>query len=158
MSWVKTGLCAGVLLAGGAAMAQSDGEFLTRALRVNQLELKLGKMATERASTPEVKAMGAKMVKKHTEIGQRLSEMAQQAGVSGNPAPLPEDQATYTRLASLPTGDFDKSFKQTIDAGHVQELAMYRDEVSRATSPRLRALSQERVAALKPQVEKAPPQ
>ena len=163
MNWVRSGLYSGLLLSGSAALAQApaspsaeaqpagtdgDGELVTRGLRVNQVELSLGKLAIERAATAEVKAMGAKMVKKHTEVGQRLMKLARKAGVSGTPELSPEEQATITRFTSLPSGEFDKSFKETIDAGHLQELAMYRDEGSRAKSPQLRALAKERVAAL----------
>lgn len=169
-NWVKSGLYSVVLLSGGAALAQapasppaevqpagmhSDAELVTRGLRINQVELSLGKMATERAATTEVKGMGAKMVKKHTEVGKQLGEIAQQAGVSRTPELMPEEQATINRLASLPKSDFDNSFKQAVDAGHVQELAMYRDEGSRASSPQLRALAQERVAALEQTARKA---
>ena len=55
---------------------------------VNELELKLGHLATERAASPEVKAMGQKMVQKHTELGQQLRNLARQSGGSGNPASL----------------------------------------------------------------------
>ncbi len=169
MTWVKAWLQVGILLVGGTAAAQAtassteqtesggDAQFLTRALSVNELELRLGKMASERAATPEVKAMGAQMVQKHTEFGQKLADIAQQIGAAGTPELSSEEQVTFTRLESLPKGDFDRSFKETVDAGHVQELAMYRDEVSHAASPRLRALAQQRVATLEQTVAKAAP-
>ena len=160
-NWINTGLCAGLLLSGGFVLAPAsplqaaeeryengDQEFLEQALGVNQLELQLGRLAAERASTPEVKAMGQKMVQKHTELGQQLSELARQSGGSGNPELSPEQQAIYDRVASQSGSEFDTTFKQTVDAGHVKELAMYRDEVSRATSPRLRTLAQGRVVKL----------
>ncbi len=40
------------------------------------------------------------------------------------------------------------SFKNTVGAGHVEELAMYRQEVRHAADPRLGALATRRVAAL----------
>ena len=39
-------------------------------------------------------------------------------------------------------------FKQTVDDGHVKELAMYRAEASRTESPKLKALVDDRVVAL----------
>jgi putative membrane protein len=172
MYWMGAGLCAGLLLSGGAAFAQgssptpaktehgdaaSDREFLTRALRVNRLELELGQMAARRATTPEVKAMGEKMVQKHTEFGQQLSELAQRSGASAAPELSTDQRNTYVRLESLSGRNFDESFKQTVDAGHVDELAMYRDEVSRAVDPQLAALAQRRVATLEQTVAQANP-
>ena len=166
-NWINTGLCAGLLLSGGFVLAPAsplqaeeryqngDQEFLERALGVNQLELQLGRLAAERGSTPEVKAMGQKMVQKHTELGQQLSELAGQSGGSGNPELSPDQRATYDRVASQSGTAFDAAFKQTVDAGHVKELAMYREEVSRAASPQLRALAEGRVVKLEETVAKA---
>src|SRR5689334_16156682 len=92
--WIQAGLCAGVLLSGSKVPAQAspqaqtqraegDQDFLKQALGVNELEEQLGRLATERASTPEVKAMGQKMVQNHTELEHQLSELARQAGGSG---------------------------------------------------------------------------
>jgi len=166
--WINTGLCAGLLLWGRVALADEspapaaetqyengDQEFLERALGVNQLELQLGRLAAERATTPEVKAMGQAMVQKHTELGHQLAELARQAGGSGNAELSSDQRATFDRVASQSGGAFDPVFKQVVDAGHVQELAMYRDEVSRAKSPALRELAQGRVVKLQETVAQA---
>jgi putative membrane protein len=162
VKWISAAFCAGLLFSTSASFADgssspttqspnpaapADKQFLARALGVNQLELVLGRMAIKRATTPEVKAMGTKMVKKHTELGRQLSELAQI-----DPASAPElsadQQRTVARLASPSEYDFDKAFKDTVGAGHVQELTMYREEVGRAADPRLRTLAQDRVTAL----------
>jgi putative membrane protein len=170
MQWMSAGLCAALLFSGSQSFADgsspppaqtptttapSDGDFLVRALRVNQLELVLGQMALKRATTPEVRAMGEKMVQKHTEFGRQLSALAQRPPTSGAPKLSAEQQRTVVRLASLSGSDFDQSFKDVVDAGHVEELAMYRDETGRAADPRLRALAQARVLTLQQTVAKA---
>ena len=170
MQWTRAGFCAALLLSGGVALAEgssppptqtetaiatSDREFLTSALRVNQVELTLGRMAADRGSAPEVKAMGAKMVQKHTELGGQLTDQARRLGVSAAPELSPDQRSTVVRLASLSGSAFDKSFKETIDAGHVKELAMYRDEASRTVDPGLRDLAQRRVATLEQTVAQA---
>jgi putative membrane protein len=174
MQWSRAGICAALLLSGGVSFAEgsspppappqtenaesmTDREFLASALRVNQVELTLGQMATERGSTPDVKAMGAKMVQKHTELGGQLTDQARRLGVSTAPELLPEQRSTVVRLASLSGSAFDKSFKETVDTGHVKELAMYRDEASRTGDSGLRGLAQRRVATLEQTVAQASP-
>jgi putative membrane protein len=167
-NWIKTGLFVGLLLSGGVAFADArpagsaatqhengDQEFLEQALGVNQLELQLGQLATKRATTAEVKAMGTKMVEKHTELGQQLAALARQAGGSGEPKLSSDQRAIYDRVASQSGGAFDPVFKEVVDAGHVKELAMYQAEASRATSPELRDLAQRRAAKLKETVAQA---
>jgi putative membrane protein len=175
--WINTGLCAGLLLSSGAPLVQaspaqaaqsqarSDQDFLEQALGVNELELQLGRLAGERAIAPELKAMGQKMVEKHTELGQQLSKLAQTAGPGGDgpsdsggseKAVMSADQrATLARVASQSGRAFDTVFKQTVDAGHIQELAMYREEVSSAVNPQLRELAQLRVVKLQEAVAEA---
>jgi predicted outer membrane protein len=168
MKWMRVGLCAGLLLsapfsfADGSsapvtptADAPSDQGFLARALSVNQLELVLGQMAAGHGNTPEVRVMGEKMVQKHTEFGRQLGELAHRPAAAGVPELSGDQRRTFARLAALSGSDFDRSFKETVDAGHVQELAMYRDEVSHAADPRLRALARGRVATLEQTVAKA---
>jgi putative membrane protein len=161
--WVSAGLFVGLLALGGAALAEhvsrsptqvassdtgSDQAFLARALGVNELELTLGKMAAERGNAPEIRAMGKKMTENHTELGRRLSDLAQQLHGTATPVLSTEQQSTVRRLSSLSGSAFDTSFKSTVDAGHVQELAMYRNAVSQVAAPGLRALAERRVTTL----------
>jgi putative membrane protein len=170
MQWTRAGVCAALLLSGGVSFAEgppsppsqaenadatSDRAFLASALRVNQVELTLGQMAAERGSTPEVKAMGTKMVQKHTELGGQLADQAQRLSVSAAPELSPDQRSIVVRLASLSGSAFDKSFKETVDAGHVQELAMYRGEASHTVDLGLRDLAQRRVATLEQTVAQA---
>jgi putative membrane protein len=175
--WTRAGVCAALLLSRGVSFAEgsspppsqtenanatSDAEFLARALRVNEIELTLGRMAAERGSTPDVKAMGAKMVQKHNELGWQLTDQTQRLGFHVAPELSADQRSTVDRLASLSGSAFDKSFKQTVDAGHLQERAMYRGEASHTLDPGLRDLTQRRVATLEQtvasgQVAKAKP-
>jgi putative membrane protein len=170
VQWVSAGVCAGLLFVGSVSFAEtssppttqtpatdapSDKDFLVRALRVNRLELLIGQMALKRGTTAEVKATGQKMVQKHTEFGRQLSALAQIAPKAGAPKLSADQQSTLVRLASLSGDAFDRSFKDAVDSGHVQELAMYRDEMSHAVDSRLRALVQGRVATLQQTVAKA---
>ena len=159
-------VCAALLSSGGIALADrapaptkqhesGDREFLDKALGVNQLELQLGQLAAQRATTAEVKAMGAKMLEKHTELGKQLADLARQAGGSGEAALTSDQRATYDRVAAQSGSALDSMFKDVVDAGHVKELAMYRDEVSRAKSSELRELAQRRVAKLEETVAQA---
>jgi putative membrane protein len=162
VKWMSAGLLAGLLSSAGlsfadgapqqsppaAAAAPADRVFLVRALGVNQTEIVLGRMAIARATTTEVRAMGEKMVQRHTELARQLGVLAQINPVSEPPTLTADQQRTVARLAAVSGSEFDRSFKNTVNAGHVDELAMYREEASRAADPRLRALATGRVTAL----------
>jgi putative membrane protein len=162
VQWMRAGLCTVFLFSAGPSFAgdaaprttpasaatPADRAFLVRALGVNQTEIVLGQMAIKRGTTEEVRAMGEKMVQRHTELARQLRELAQLDPASEPPTLSADQQGTLARLAAVSEHDFDKSFKNTVGAGHVDELAMYRQEVRHAADPRLGALATGRVAAL----------
>ena len=92
--------------------------------------------------------MGQKMVQNHTRLRQKLSDLAEQLGISGTAELSPEQRETLARVRSRSGSGFDAAFKQTVDDGHVKELAMYRAELGLTDNPQLRALAQTRVEAL----------
>jgi putative membrane protein len=130
------------------AVAPADRVFVVRALGVNQTEIVLGRMAIARGTTQEVRAMGEKMVQRHTELARQLGELAPSNPPTEPPTLTADQQETVARLAAVSGAEFDRSFKDAVGAGHVDELAMYREEVSHAADPRLRALATGRVTAL----------
>ena len=171
VQWMSAGFCAGLLFVVSPSFAErvspqttqsstatsSDRAFLARALGVNHTEIVLGQMAIERAKTTEVKAMGEKMVQRHTELARQLRELAQIDPASAPATWSADQQKAIARLASVSEYAFDRAFKNMVSAGHVEELAMYREEVSHAADPRLSALATGRVAALEQSMTSASP-
>jgi putative membrane protein len=167
-SWAKAGLCAALLWSGAARAeapgpaarprdAGADREFLQQALGVNELEVDLGRLAAERATSPDVRASARRMVDKHGQLAQRLAELAREAGAPATAELSPEQRATLEEVRSTSGRAFDEAFRRTVDAGHVRELAMYEAEVPRAASPRLRALAEQRVSDLRKAVAQVKP-
>jgi predicted outer membrane protein len=95
------------------------------------------------------------MIQNHTAFGRELGAVAERSGGPVRADTSPEDRQALARMASLSGPGFDAAFKETVDATHVKELAMYEDEVPRAASPELRALAERRVAKLRQAVADA---
>jgi putative membrane protein len=165
--WINT-VCAAMLVSGAtglvaappafaesAAYARSDGEFVEHARAINELELRLGRLATERGVSSDIKAMGQKMLQKHTELGQQLADLAKQLGAAQAVALSPDDRATLDRVTAQSAATFDAVFKRTVDDIHRRELTLYRDEVGRASNTNLRELAQRRVAKLEETIAQA---
>jgi len=169
VQWMSAGFCAALLFSTGpsfasgaspqttqtSAVASTDRAFLTRALGVNQTEIVLGQMAVKRGATPEVRAMGEKMVQRHTDLARQLRELAQIDPGSAPPTLSADQQKAIARLAATSGYEFDTAFENTVSASHVEELTMYRQEVSHAADPRLEALAKGRVTALGQQMASA---
>jgi putative membrane protein len=170
--WIQTAICTGLLMCGAAAFAQrapqqtevpdrttaSDQRFLVRALRMNELLLRIGRLAREAGNAPDIRARGESMVQKYTDLGRQLSDQARRANINPTAQLTPEQAAVVTRLVRLSGPEFDTQFAATVDMLEQQELAMYKYEATRASDPELRALTQSRIGPLQEAVNEQPPQ
>ena len=112
----------------GSANRMAGSDFLTKAAAGGMAEVKLGQLATEKASNPDVKAFGQQMVDDHGKANSELKDLASKKGVT-----LPSDidakhQATYDRLSKLSGAEFDRAYMQDMVADHREDVSEFRRE------------------------------
>ncbi|HEX8438441.1 DUF4142 domain-containing protein [Archangium sp.] len=150
-------LLAGTLVLGGAALAQEGAKaqgkgaakggtaelrgfmvptdekaLLERIHYTHQKEIKLGKLAQDNASNPDVKAFGEQMVREHTTADQQLMTMAQgrKLKLADMPKPMNEiekttlaaDKANMEKLQTLKGEPFDSYYMSNMVADHDETL------------------------------------
>jgi putative membrane protein len=132
-------LVAGTLLIGGSALAQQEGKaqkgtaqvrgfvvptdekaFLERLHYINQMEIKLGQLAQQNSTNPDVKSFGESMVREHTDADKKLLSLAQGRGLklSDTPKPMNDmekksmaaDKAIMEELQTLKGEPFDSCY------------------------------------------------
>jgi len=97
---------------------QSTSEFMTKVSDVGMMEVKLGQMAQDKATSQRVKDFGAMMVKDHTAAGDELKNMARQKNVT-LPETMSNDHQKKTDDLNKKTGkDFDKAYIKAMVDGH----------------------------------------
>src|SRR5262249_56986420 len=90
------------------AMNQAnDAKFAADAAMGSMAEVKLGQLAAEKATNPDVKQFGQRMVDDHTKIGEDLKAAAAKESIKLPDAPSAKQQATYDRLFKLSGTPFD---------------------------------------------------
>src|SRR5437588_8898549 len=90
----------------------ADRTFVRKAAKGGLAEVELDKLATEKASSDEVKKFGQRMVDDHSKANDQLKQLAQQKGVDLPTQPDAKDQATKKRLEKLSGEQFDKAYMQ----------------------------------------------
>ena len=154
-------LLAGTLVLGGAALAQDKAQgkgpaakgaaakggttelrgfvvpndekaFLERLHYTNLKEIKLGQLAQQNATHPDVKSFGEMMVKDHTAADQKLMTMAQGKGLklADMPKPLNDmekkvmaaDKANQEKLQALKGEAFDACYMSLMVGDHDETL------------------------------------
>jgi putative membrane protein len=86
-------------------------------------EVQLGKLATQRAQSAEVKEFGQMMVKDHTQANAELARVAQEQKIT---LPTQLDQKhrdLVDRLSKLKGAEFDREYMRAMVPGH-EEVAM----------------------------------
>lgn len=161
---MKAGLavvCGGLMLLGVAAMAQDtmqsgastgsstdkmstsqsskDKMFLKKAAEGGLLEVQLGQLATQKASSADVKSFGQKMVDDHTALNESMKPIAQKMGVTPPMKLNKKDQALYDMMNAKSGDEFDKAYLKDMVMDHSKDLREFTMEAKTAADPDLKA-------------------
>lgn len=118
---------------GAIALADSskpDSEFATKAAEGGMAEVKISKLAVNKAASPEVKTFAQKMVSDHTKANVELKKLAAKKSMT-LPAKIDDDhQKAYDKLASLTGDDFDKQYMKAMTDDHDDTVKLFKDEMN----------------------------
>jgi len=120
------------------AQAMKDRMFLKDASQGGMSEIQMGQLASDKATDPQVKAFGQKMVTDHTVLNNNLKPFADKMGVAPAAALKAEDQAELDKLNGLSGEEFDKEYVAVMMKDHAMDLRDFRKEASSASDPDLR--------------------
>lgn len=104
--------------ANAPTLAQRDKEFLTVIRFANLWEIPMGKLATERGTTKEVKTAGSVMLTDHTKLNTIVEQLANKYGVQLPGQPKSSHQIWMNEISSKQGVDYDKTFATRLRAAH----------------------------------------
>ena len=99
-------------------VSEQGRQFLATAMASNQHEIEAARMGQERAQNADVKAYAERMVRDHTQLGEQLRPLAEQAGVTVAPA-----SGGMPTLETAEGEDFDRAFMEMMVADHERAVA-----------------------------------
>ena len=116
--------------AGGAAgttgtagtSADIDRRWINEQLEDGDAEVRLGRLAQERASNAEVRAFGAMIVEKHTVAGTELKRIANRHDVTQDP------NDAFERLSKLKGREFDRAYLELMIDEHEDAVKAIEDK------------------------------
>jgi len=111
-----------------AQMTQSEKTFVKKAAEGGIAEVELGKLATEKAASPEVKQFGQRMVDDHSKANDQLKQIAQSQGITLPTQPSASQKAEKEKLSKLSGQRFDKAYMATMLEDHKEDIAEFRHE------------------------------
>lgn len=111
-------------------LSASDKKFVHEAAQGGIAEVELGKLATEKASSDDVKKFGQRMVEDHTKANDQLKQVATNEGIQLPDKLNAKDQMTKDRLSKLNGAQFDKAYMNDMVKDHTQDVADFKRESS----------------------------
>ncbi len=136
----------------GTASA-ADQAFLTDAMKGDNSEVALGKIAQSKGASQGVKDLGSMLVTDHGAHKTQLAALAQQNGVVVTDDVMDEAKTLETKLDGLSGAAFDKAFVDAAVEDHQKDIAKY-EQQAKGTGP-VAEMAQQTLPTLKKHLETA---
>jgi putative membrane protein len=133
----------------GGTLSAADRQFVTKAAEGGKAEVELGQLAADKASSPEVKKFGQRMVDDHGKANQELQQVASQKGINVPDKLSSKDEATKARLEKLSGKQFDQAYMHSMVADHTKDVSEFQQASTAAKDPDVRSFAKNTLPTLK---------
>jgi putative membrane protein len=111
-----------------AMKTTADSHFVMEAAQGGMAEVELGELASQKASSSDVKQFAQRMVSDHGKANDELKTLAQSKNITLPTTPNAEAKATKDRLSKLDGAAFDRAYMQHMLTDHRKDVAAFRTE------------------------------
>jgi putative membrane protein len=108
--------------------SSADTTFAKEAAMGGMAEVELGKLAVEKASSPDVKSFGQHMVDDHSKANDELKQLAAQKGMTLPATVSSMQKQDMDKLSKLSGAAFDKAYIDMMVKGHNKTVALFEKE------------------------------
>jgi putative membrane protein len=130
-----------------------DKDFVNDAAIAGMAEVELGRMASEKGASGEVKKFGKMMVDDHTAAGDKLKAIATQHNVEWPAALDDKHRDLRDKLARLSGAEFDREYMSAMVNGHEAVANKLESRIDKDTLSKWKTETTDRVAGQKAKVE-----
>lgn len=136
-------------------MTASERMFIRKAAEGGEAEVELGKLAQEKAASPEVKQFGERMVNDHSKANDQLKEVVQKEGVTLPTKLDAKDAATKARLEKLSGEAFDRAYMKDMVADHTKDVREFKNEAKNGKDPDVKNFAAQTAPTLEDHLKEA---
>ena len=127
--------------AGQAGAKAGDQTFVMQALMAGMAETEHGKLASQKATNPKVKAFGEQMVTDHSKAGDELKTIASLKQITVPTSMGPKHQAAHDKLMKLSGAEFDRAYMTDMVMGHQEAVTDFTAEANSGADPQVKAFA-----------------
>ena len=153
ISLLAAATCAALALAttgiAADAISREDKEFLKNAGELGVTEVQLGTLAVERATSPELKALGARLVADHTKSNEELVAIAKAKGVEMTLEPTAVQKKMLADFRAKSGAEFDKELMEHVRKDHEKGIHTFADAAADSKDADIKAFAVKNIAVMK---------
>ena len=132
-----------------------DEAFIQKAALSGLAEVKLGELASTKASAAEIKEFGQMMVRDHGKANQELTQLAETKGVALAAELDDQHQSTLDRLGKLSGDEFDKAYANQMVTDHKMAVSAFEKASQSAKDSDLKSFASKTLPTLQSHLEHA---
>ncbi|MGD0987369.1 MAG: DUF4142 domain-containing protein [Candidatus Sulfotelmatobacter sp.] len=133
----------------------ADKKFMRDAAQGGMAEVELGKLATEKASSDDVKRFGQRMVDDHSKANDELKQIASSEGVTLPDTLNAKDKALKVRLSKLSGENFDRAYMESMVKDHKKDVADFQKESASGSDPQVKQFASKTLPTLQDHLQEA---
>ncbi len=132
----------------GEKISTADRDFVQRPAQDNLLEIRLGEVAKQKATSDSVKQIADHMVADHTKLGQELQNLATSLNITLPKELDKQHKDTVERLQKLSGSEFDREYLDFMNRDHQQDIQEFQRFVKDGQNADLKSFAQRTIPAL----------
>jgi putative membrane protein len=102
-------------------------DFVVIAASGSMMEIELGKLAQEKGESPEVKALGERMVRDHSKASDELKDIAQRNNIQLPDKMLDKHKEHVEELSGLSGAEFDEAYISLLAEDHEEDIELFEE-------------------------------
>jgi putative membrane protein len=130
-------------------------QFVQEAASDGLMEVKLGQMAQQKASSNAVKQFGERMVQDHTLANNELMGLASQKGITPPTNLMPQHQEMVDKLSMLSGEQFDSEYMTAMIQDHTKGVQDFERQAQTGVDPDIRGFATKTLAVLREHLKMA---
>jgi putative membrane protein len=136
-------------------VSSSDANFIKEATQGGIMEVRLGKLASEKASNNQVKEFGRRMEQDHSKVNDELKKLASDKGVEVQTELDTKHKSTVDRLTKLSGAEFDRQYMEAMVKDHKEDISKFQSEAEKAKDADVKKFASQTLPTLKEHLQLA---
>jgi putative membrane protein len=119
----------------GSSLGRDDTDFVKKAAKGNLAEVEMGRLAVQKAASPELKEFGNRMIRDHSKANRELSALAASKGVDVPKSASLSEDVSYAHLKMLSGKSFDDAYIKMMVDDHKEDVTAFQKAADYSQDP-----------------------